>query len=225
VTKKACFLAAIPWKRDPFIFIPPTPLQGLMIEVSTVPGILEFLDSSLFLTGNPGDHHLEEALSGLVEAVCSPSFANLKGIPEPFLRHTSSLGDTESLWYSDISAANYWMHVWAFWVICVTRIRQLRDKHFWLKEKDIYICGHSPESPYISEKVESFSISILRSMHFLMQNDMKLLGVVSAILPFRVVHEYFSSGGSGVPGRETYSQVAKEIISRGYQDILLTGVT
>lgn len=224
-TRTSSFLSSDEWKKEPFRIIPTTPLQALMNDASILPSLLERLDNSK--GGSPSQ----------MEAIAQDSlfqFIKMLDVLDMWYHRTlatsnpcswwqvSKIGDGHCLWFPSISMANCLTHYWAFWVLCVTQIRQLRAKYPSLMDMLIEVDGHRPESDHVSQKLGDMANWILLSVEFLMQDKMKFFGIASASFPVQTacsVLEVDMDGGKGaddwIPAR-----VMQNIFQHGYQDVI-----
>ncbi|RKK76051.1 hypothetical protein BFJ71_g17013 [Fusarium oxysporum] len=225
VTRRSSFLAADSWKAEPFADISAKPLQALMNDISVIPAILEELDTCRFMPASRAASHAENALSMIVAVVdrLTKSYHSTL-LSGPSWRYVSRAESEVSLWFPDITVANYQTHYWAFWIICVTHIRQLREDYPVLKEREVLVDGQAPESQDISEKLMALSTRIFQSIEFLIQDEMKLFGVASAALPFQTAYWLLKkNNGSEDVCSGIYKQVLDKIVHKGYGNILVNG--
>ncbi|KAF6518122.1 hypothetical protein HZS61_002200 [Fusarium oxysporum f. sp. conglutinans] len=225
LTRRSSFLATDSWKTEPFAHVSATPLQALMNDVIAVPAIFEELDTCKFMPASRAAYHAENALTMIVAVVdrLTQSYHStlLSGNSWWYM---SRAENEVSLWFPDITVANYLTHYWAFWIICVTHIRQLREAYPSLKEREVLVDGQAPESQDISEKLMDLSTQIFQSIEFLIQDEMKLFGIASAALPFQTACSFLkrNNGSEGVCSG-MYKQVLDKIVQRGYGNMLING--
>lgn len=121
----------------------------------------------------------------------------------------------------DLRLAWYPTNYWAFWIICVLHIRQVRADYPDLRGDQVQLNGQAPESQTISEQLLELSTRILQSIEFHIQDEMKLYGAVSAALPFQTaMHLLRKNDGCDGLWSTMYVQVLDEIAHKGYQDML-----
>ncbi|KAH7119193.1 N-terminal fungal transcription regulatory domain-containing protein [Dactylonectria macrodidyma] len=224
-TRTSTFLATDEWKIEPFRLVPAVPLQALMNEAIEIPSILEKLDSSKL---NPASAYLvaHEALFGFVEILDRLSRwyrSTQLSSRGPLWWPVSRTGGQTHLWFSSITVANCLTHLWAFWIICATQIRQLRAEFPGLMEQGIEVDGQVPESAHVSQKIIQESVRILQSVEFLTQDEMKLYGIASAALPLHTAWKVLDTINNS--GTDTCSsscqKVIERIISKGFGDVLM----
>ena len=86
--------------------------------------------------------------------------------------------------FLNVATATSLVHFWAFWLICVTKIRQLRADIPSLDALDILILGHAPESEQITQDIIRLASSILQSVGFFVHDRMKIFGVAEISFPY-----------------------------------------
>lgn len=137
---------------------------------------------------------------------------------------TTAGGETY-LWFQDLAVANCTTYFWAFRIICLTNIRQLRIEFPSLLLLDIDIDGKSPESIEVTQEIIQLSNQIIQSMEFLTQEEMGVYGVASAALPLQIAFGVLSDMGSdSEAGSKPYLKTIKKIIDKGYKECLLYGI-
>ncbi|KAH6854660.1 hypothetical protein B0I37DRAFT_362725 [Chaetomium sp. MPI-CAGE-AT-0009] len=210
-SRKSSFLAKEEWKSVPFRETRPSPVQSLMSEAVAIPSIFERMDVG-------GDGAAEEALPAF-EAVLDQleAWANdfCSSGPESsplFWFQPSEDARGPSIWFQNITVASALTHFWAFKVICLRNIDQLRASR-----------AHPESSRGVSDKATHFeeakrlSVMICQSIEYLMQDRMKLFGPTSITLPFYTAYETFKVGGSG--SREELDwcrEILRNTQTRGY---------
>ncbi|KAH6628048.1 hypothetical protein F5144DRAFT_577845 [Chaetomium tenue] len=208
-SRKSSFLAKEDWKSIPFRETPPSPVQSLMSEAAAIPSILERMDAE-------GDGAAEATLSAFEAALdrldawaddfCSstPESSTMSWI------QPSEDAERSSIWFQNITVANALTHFWAFKVICLRNIDQLRTS------------SSRPDSNQITEtayfeEAKRLSVMICQSVEYLMQDRMKLFGPQSVPMPLHTAYEAFEAGGSR--SREELSwcrEILKDLKNRGY---------
>jgi hypothetical protein len=224
LSRRPTFLSATPWKRMPFRRIPATPLGSLMNEASVIPSILKKVDDAAAL---PTNEATIVALSAMIEFVqvldsLGEWYQRITvGSDEPLWWPSSSLDGEPCLWFTSISAANCMTHFWAFWVICATQVRKLRAAYPLLRSSEVFLGGHVPESPHVSKSIAEHAMNILLSMGYLMQDEFRLFGIISAALPLRTACNLDQPDAQLCGVISQSRKVISKIIQRGYQDVLL----
>ena len=194
-----------------------TPLQTLMSEASIFPAIVEGLEARELAHGDEALALARNAVDMTVEVVHrltrTLECAAVSGSQWWYARRGC-------VWFPDISTANYLTYYWAFWIICVTHIRQLRADYPCLRDEDVRLDGAAPESGEVSEQLVNLSCRILQSMEFLTQDEMKLFGASSAVLPFQTAVSFLGDRGDVEARPAILETVLETIANRGYGDIL-----
>jgi hypothetical protein len=189
-----------------------------------IPSILKKMDDAETLSTNEATR---VALSAVIEFV--EVLENLgkwyqqttAAANEPLWWPLSRLERETCVWFTSISTANCMTHYWAFWMICVTEVRKLRAEYPSLRSTEILVEGHVPESDHVSKALVEKATNILQSMEYLMQDELKLFGLISAALPLRTACTLDEPDGRlhGVVSQSR--KVISKIIQKGYQDVLL----
>ena len=189
---------------------------------SPIPSILEKLDGSRSTPVNQQNTIASDALVGLVEVLEHLQLwhrETLDAYSGPMWWVKSGTDDETHVWFCSITMANCLTHFWAFWIICVTNIRQLREEHPDLRERGIHVDGQPPESEFITERLLRRANRIILSVEFLTQDKMKLFGVASAFLPLQTACSLLEDSDSR--SRAAYSRRYRTISQSRYRDILL----
>ncbi|KAK3298816.1 uncharacterized protein B0H64DRAFT_415359 [Chaetomium fimeti] len=209
-SRKASFLAKEEWKSIPFRETDPSPVQALMTEAVAIPSILERMDIG-------GDGAAEEALPAF-EAVLARLDAWADGFrssaPESsplFWFQPSEDAKGSSIWFQNITVASALTHFWAFRVICLRNIDQLR------MSCAPHDSSHIPDTSTCFEEAKRLSVMICQSIEYLMQDRMKLFGPTSVPLPFYTAYETFEAGGDrGKEELDWCRGILRNIQTRGY---------
>lgn len=162
-----------------------------MTEATAIPSILVDIDQLNY--GSPNSRSpraVFEALKSLLEALVSwnVSFQSLTN--KPSFRILGKGPERAHVWFPDITAANSMTHYWTFWIMCIVYIRKLREDYPELRDEDLMINGESPESPIITEMAIQMSTWIFQSIEYLVQDEMRLFGAISATLPTRIAYQF-----------------------------------
>lgn len=191
-----------------------------MSEASIFPAILEELDASGSMRADDAISLARNAISMTVEVVNKLTRTlDCASVSGSHWWYTSKDGRAY-VWFPDITTANYLTYYWAFWIICVTHIRRLREEYPCLGLEDVWLNGDVPESQKVTEQLVDLSGRILQSMEFLTQDEMKLFGASSAVLPFQAAFSYLNSHGDGAARHGILEPVLEKIATRGFGDIL-----
>ncbi|OAQ92556.1 N-terminal fungal transcription regulatory domain-containing protein [Purpureocillium lilacinum] len=197
-TRNPTFLAEPTWKTVPFKLIKPAPLHQLMTIAADLPGLLREFDHSM--VGNPHGKSVgpqpRKVLSSHLELLhVLENWHNnyYEQLEQPSYWHADRKDHGPCLWFLDITVANCLTHYWALWIICVTNIRLLRATYPDLGALAMLIGGDVPESTTVTKCLREIAISILESVNYLMQDDMKLYGATSLILPLQTAFQHLRS--------------------------------
>jgi len=197
-----------------------------MNEASAIPSILEKLKRSN--PSNSAGAYLvaQDAVSGFADivdrlAIWNQSFQASSEHPLSWYREVD--GEMH-LWFSNITTATCLTYLWAFWIICVSRIRQFRADFPSLREYEVGIHGQVPENAYILQEVIQLSIWILGSVQFFMKDEMKLFGVSSVSFPLHTALEVLNTvnDSSVATCSKSYQNIIERFTRRGYQDIFMS---
>lgn len=190
-----------------------------MGDASTIPGILEQRDEERYSPVGiaPEDCSVTRLLAALDMLNTSyRHFASSK--PQPLWYYSS---DHTTIMFPDITIANFVTHYWAFWIICITKIRQHLDVTLGQGDS-VHIQGLAPEAGLVSENLMEFSVLILKSIDYLIQEQMGLYGVASVALPFHTASNYIMNHNPAgdEQSRDIVQRAINNVRYRGYQDIL-----
>ncbi|KAK5655383.1 hypothetical protein OQA88_5653 [Cercophora sp. LCS_1] len=203
IVRKASFLEAAEWKHIPFSMTPPSPLQELMGEAITIPRLLENLDKA---AGSPREVAVLVATDTLREIIAV--FDSLDRWQQTFhsrwlkaplfgsitLSEEVAGRDWPNFWFPGITDANVATHYWAFRVVCLATVRQISILHPEIPFDHEDLAWRLPEGNSFLE-MKQLSTWIVQSMDYLMQEEMKLFGPSSVLLPLRVAYDVFLAGG------------------------------
>ncbi|KAM7194908.1 hypothetical protein V8F33_006950 [Rhypophila sp. PSN 637] len=224
-TRKAVFVAEDRWRTVPFAQQPPSPVQEVMGEGARIPGILEQID---LLEGQShesimvGAQRVLEELFDLLDRLNSwKASYPLVSSSMSYWFKPAALGSRPSIWFDNIMIANALHHFWAFKAICLENIERLRLTYPMLMLTDDIFAGYI-EHRNVFEEVRSLSIMICQSIEYLMQDEMKLFGPTSAILPLRVAFDTFRVGGASTAEElEWCESIFDYIMERGYHFVTM----
>ena len=198
-----------------------TPLQTLMSEASIFPAIVENLEARELTHGDDALALARNAVDMTVEVVHRLTRTlECAAVSGSQWWWYARRGGRACVWFPDISTANYLTYYWAFWIICVTHIRKLRADYPCLRDEDVWLDGAAPESGEVTEQLVDLSCRILQSMEFLTQDEMKLFGASSAVLPFQTAVSFLGDRGDVEARPAILETVLETIANRGYLDIL-----
>lgn len=117
-----------------------------------------------------------------------------------------------SLWYPNITIANFFTHLWAFQIICLTEIERLvtvSSQHCTIQP--ILEERVGPNFKENQERITALARRIYLSMNYQLQDEMELYGPASSFFPLRVAYQAFAKNPSERLGDIT---CIKEIVER-----------
>ncbi|KAH8121396.1 hypothetical protein ACSS6W_004536 [Trichoderma asperelloides] len=189
--KQPTFLATPEWRTKPFQYVKANSFHALMTEATAIPSILVDIDELEYDShGSNSPFLVFQALKDLLNALINWNIAFQSLDNKPSFRILNKGTERPCLWFPDITSANSMTHYWAFWIMCVVYIRKLRDSYPELRDDDFLINGESPESPIVTEMAIQMSTWIFQSIEYLVQEEMKLFGAISATLPTRIAYQF-----------------------------------
>ncbi|KAL7795951.1 N-terminal fungal transcription regulatory domain-containing protein [Trichoderma ceciliae] len=177
--------------KQPTFLASPNSFHALMTEATVIPSILVDIDGLKYgPTSSNSPVAVFGALKDLLEALVNwnVSFQSLTN--RPSFRILGKGPEKAHVWFPDITAANSMTHYWTFWIMCIVYIRKLREDHPELRDEALLINGESPESPIITEVAIQMSTWIFQSIEYLVQDEMRLFGAISATLPTRIAYQF-----------------------------------
>lgn len=183
-TRKPTFLSQHAWRTEPFLIYPPSDIQLLMDDAVTLPSLLEAIDLLGSLASEKAILEAHRIQSGLLEIHAS-------------LCKWKSLYRVEAScpWFPDIMSANIHIHTWAFEIICLT---ELEKANFFLAEHErtfesVPAVGQTLEkNSYSHKQVLELACKICQSVDYLIQEEMRLFGPASAVVPLRIAYTVLS---------------------------------
>lgn len=197
-----------------------------MGEGSRILGILEKLD---LLEGQSDPSALAGALEVLHDFLdlldrfngWQASYPAMSSSTSYWFKPSTQKGNRPSIWFKNIMIANALHHFWAFKVICLSNIERLRLAYPGL------ILSHDALTTYmkassIFDEIMSLSTTICQAIEYLMQDEMKLFGPTSAVLPLRVAFDTFRAGGERSNGElEWCESIFEYIMGKGYHFVTM----
>src|SRR5690606_3326451 len=137
------FLADDDWKSEPFRIFPAIPLQSLMSNAAMISATFEDLDKAKI---DPQNGDALDLMSRFLQAADQLAQWERTEFPvyqSPLWWPVTTAGGETYLWFQDLAVANCTTYFWAFRIICLTNIRQLRIEFPSLLLLDIDIDGKS----------------------------------------------------------------------------------
>ncbi|KAK3392928.1 hypothetical protein B0H63DRAFT_456853 [Podospora didyma] len=219
LSRKASFLGTDEWRCLPFGLQPPSAMQQLLSEAAVIPSILERLDKASGLP--PRDRAIvdRESLHDFVAVLgrlgqWETYLQSADQYPLSWVKADAEEGAISCRWFNNITDANVLTHFWAFKVICLQNIDELAGNHPGMTSSSQF-------STSFRERV-GLSVMISQSIGYLMQDEMKLFGPSSVIMPLRTAYDTFRAGSSQckVELRQC-NEIISGILERGYHFVPL----
>ncbi|KIW64748.1 hypothetical protein PV04_09659 [Phialophora macrospora] len=221
-SRRSTFLSSSEWLELPFSDHPATPMQSLLSHAVAIPALLEQIEAAQREVPLDSQAHttkihdafvqvstkLEHWERSLLQTMPTPVYW-----PVPSPEHTTSSllmprdsVSVPNLHFSDISAANAYIHFWAFQIVCLTQLHTLRSSpYLGLQPRDLATPPKpKPFEDHVRQTILCLSTKICQSMAYLMREDMRLYGPASTFYPLKVVHETLMAD----PITQTSEQVA-----------------
>ncbi|KAI9164208.1 hypothetical protein HJFPF1_05848 [Paramyrothecium foliicola] len=186
LSRQNAFVATGDWNTKPFRNKRIPPLQQLFSEVATLPSILNEVkrlkDAPRTENETTARQHVQtimrmfHSISDLGDVVSAAGYGqywfwNLMRSP------------TEGLEFSNLSAANFFTHLWTFHILCAICLTTLISTFPHLEsEIDPALMIHMSEV-----SVSKLAVLVLRGINFHLRKEYKVFGAASASFPFIVV--------------------------------------
>ncbi|KAL2136172.1 hypothetical protein VTI74DRAFT_5225 [Chaetomium olivicolor] len=208
-SRRSSFLAKEEWRTVPFRESSPSPVQALMSEAAAIPAILEKLDSEgVDAVAEEALHEFDAVLDRL--NAWGDGFQSSASPSPLFWFQPSSGTERPHIWFQNITMANVLTHLWAFKIMCLRNIHQLRLVISKLDSKSSHATTNSDEA-------KRLSTMICQSTEYLMQEKMKLFGPTSVTLPLRTAYAAFEAGGVETKEElEWCRDIVDDLRNRGY---------
>ncbi|GKZ26046.1 hypothetical protein AbraIFM66951_005084 [Aspergillus brasiliensis] len=218
------FLESDNWKTTPFAILSPSPMQSLLSHAAALPLILHRMDK---ISGS--DAHIQDQY----EATCIfNSFDDLLGSLNEWENSESNNATSPLYWYRDqdtgastipciwfpsITMANAITHIWTFRIICIYEMERLASS---LPQPNFDYLRILKE--YHVENVQESSEGLMRriceSMEYLLQEEMKLFGPASTILPLQVAYAVVTVNGNQQNAElAVLKKIVDRLVSKGLQ--------
>ncbi|KAK3985695.1 hypothetical protein QBC44DRAFT_334647 [Cladorrhinum sp. PSN332] len=194
-SRTPCFLAREEWRGFPFRDITPSPVQALMSEAAIIPSILNKIDKTNDMC--PESAKVQASGGALIDLLAlmerleswATRFLSLSKAAPFWLKATGGKCGRGCIWFESLTAANGLTHFWAFKVICLTNIERLAASH-----PEVMMNIRISETSVFDE-TKKLSTMLCQSIEYLMQDNMKLFGPTSVVLPLQTAYETFRAGG------------------------------
>jgi hypothetical protein len=194
--RKAVFIASKEWIETPLATCSPSLMQQLISVAARLPLLLEEADRFTNAPCEIESAQVSKLWDAFIELLSqldkweealtceSPGFWTQSS--HSTLRIPSPPGTP--LCFSNITMANFWTHMWAFQVTCVLELGSLET---WFQN-----WGSEPfenRALFFSEdsrrNIQAISCKICLGMEYLVQDDMKLFGPASTMLPLEIAYK------------------------------------
>ena len=197
-SRQATFISSDQWTHIPFSGHYPPTIQTLISRAIHLPSLLQQTDA---LLASPYEDRFGQASALYNNFV---GFFSVLNSWEQSLRnhHPGSIKDLlsnsnskcpnpeRSIWFSDITMANLYTHLWAFRIICATELSRLAALFPLLNSHDSRTCDYfSPTK--VQEHNKTLATLICRSIGYLVQDGFEFYGPMSAMLPLQTAYKVF----------------------------------
>lgn len=165
-------------------------MQRLISHAAPLPSLLQRSDSLLKSPSEPKIDELQDlcdsylqCLSGLELWETAHQQNNPASMWNRFRpNQEAGVSSEKQIWFSNITMANSYTHLWAFRIICAEELDTLIRSIFSMdQDPSTYV-----PSRYSNERMETLAVLICCSMDYLLQEDLKLFGSTSAMLPLHI---------------------------------------
>ena len=173
-------------------------MQSLLSEAAAIPSLLQQIDMLCNDPCQDSSHGVARLLRYLMAALnnlekweirlqtenTEPHYWSVS--PDTRVTELSSTG--RYIWFSNITMANVYTHLWAFRIICLSEIIKLTSLFPPLLDK-----SSSWQSDYnnTQENMIALSKQICVSMEYLIQDGMRLFGPASTFFPLQTAYRTF----------------------------------
>ncbi|KAJ6044344.1 hypothetical protein N7499_006848 [Penicillium canescens] len=224
-SRKATFIASKEWIEIPLSTCNPSLMQQLINLVAKLPFLLEEADRFIRTpcetesaqVSKLWDDYIElllqlerweEALNCERPGFWAQSSHSTLRIPSP---------PGTPLWFTNITMANFWAHMWAFQVICAVELGRLEASfQNWGSQpfkQGRFFCSEDSQ-----RNIQSISRKICLGMEYLVQDDMKLFGPASAILPLETAYKVFNKDNQSSMREMMYiERIVDCLVEKGLQ--------
>ena len=130
------------------------------------------------------------------------------------------------LWFRNLEVASCLVNLWAFRIICLTNVIQLRRESPSLLLQAISIDGKSIDGVEVTGEIIQLSTQIIQSMEFWTQGKLGIYGAASAAMPLQTAIQALGGMGSdSEAGSRSYSKTVERIVEkRGFKGCLVRGI-
>lgn len=202
--RQPTFVALPVWTDIPFSIFNASPMQSLLNKAAIIPSLLSqsdifFAQADQASLGTECKDLFDRFVDTLVdletwEMKCCrvtdrwcywPSDKSSSPATE------DSISYGKPLWYTNVTMANVYTHLWAFRIICFSELERLA-KHF----PSFHTAQNIPLPKHVNFKhIHTYKAALAKqiclSMEYLLRDDMGLFGPASTYFPLQVAYETF----------------------------------
>lgn len=171
-------------------------MQSLISEAATLPSMLQQTDQLLASLDEAKAIGLCNSYLGLLSKMQRWEISLQTKDPESLCIRSSYSNSRElasgghSLWFPNITLANVYTHLWSFRIICALELICLVSLFPSMKRQafmpSLYLSAQN-----VQEHTEALAVHICFSMEYLIQDDMRLFGPASTLLPLQSAYRVF----------------------------------
>ncbi|KAK7224117.1 hypothetical protein V2G26_012120 [Clonostachys chloroleuca] len=202
-SKKATFLASDEWKTIPFQHNGPSSMQGFLSQAAIIPEIMQKADLLNFETlEKDGIQRLIELSDIATRLEASAiTFEIEPNAPAYWLssqRSNAAGNGYPHLCFSDLNAANAFTHLWAFEIVCLSKITELQTAFPCLGNMgdsfggDILIKLNMRR-----QRCVDLAINICQSMKYMVREEWMMYGPSCAAFPVRMAFDVLEMDEKG----------------------------
>jgi hypothetical protein len=198
-SRTATFISSDEWTRVPFGNRNPSLMQTLLSHTACISSLLQQTDTLL------ASYHAFDLNQATALCNSYSELSSFMGNWEKSLRfhYPDSIWDLSSpsnlgpslppgrnIWFSDITMANVYTHLWAFRIICAIEFDRLLA--LWPSaDRPLSVAHSSFPSQDVQVHNETLAGFICCCMEHLTHNDLKFSGPLSAMLPLQTAYKVY----------------------------------
>lgn len=230
LSRQPTFLASQPWIDIPFSRFRPSLMQSLLNEVVILPALLHQSDCILGGLAQADLSDISKIPGSIANVLIrldewetalrtgdQPCYWRCDYVSQEVESRTSDDTHLRFFWYPNVTMANAFTHLWAFRIVCLCELKRFIT-HFsgHDQEKPIWIGQLSMNNDDIQAQTTAFAKNISLSMVYLLQEEMRLFGPASTILPLRMAYQVYKSLGCGQQANIAYLEgIVDELDQKG----------
>ncbi|VUC21303.1 unnamed protein product [Clonostachys rosea] len=226
-TRRATFLALDEWKTIPFQHNAPSSMQSFLSQAAIIPEIIQKADlldtDTLKKDGNKRLAELSDIATRLEASAIT--FEIEPNAPAYWL--SSQVFDATSngyphLCFSDLNAANAFTHLWAFEIVCLSKITELQTKFPCLRDfgSSFHGDGMLREPNMRRQRCIELAINICQSMKYMTREEWMMYGPSCATFPIRIAFDVLGMDDQGREILCTLNQSALKDIDHRFLPLL-----